>query len=499
VRFGTVSSAVLLSVLAICRAAPAAAAPTSLERLLERVRTASGAPYAAHIVSLAHVALNDRSYELRVESEGYRSLVRRCRDAICDGEYFDGNRSFTVNMNDTALPSSLHPNDEARVVRAVATCAFADKEFGASGGSVTELPPVTRNGTAYRRLAVRIGEGATVVLIDPATWFPVETVSPDGHTALQLRDYRRVDELMLPFEILRDNSPVERFESRRVLPDPLAPPRGLSMTFAETARAIGMVPLARASANQPVVNCTLAGVATTCLIDTGNSGLGISLELAEKLGLEATGEYEISGVGHYVTGVVNAGSLTVGGATLAPARYVVLHDLHDYGYDVVLGADALAHSRVSIDYPRRTVTFASPARGAAPMIPLRFRNFLPFVGMQLGAIDVSLALDTGDESSINIPYDFYLEHTDLFQERGRYTVSGIGGSAEQIVGEIASARIATFEVVNQRVGTTRAPEATAGGHLGSCFLGHFALTLDYEHSSFGLEPRENDPAVRTVP
>jgi hypothetical protein len=336
------------------------------------------------------------------------------------------------------------------------------------------------------------------VLIDPATWLPVETMTPDGRASLQLRDFRKVDGLMLPFEIRRDGTPVEHFESRRISHDPLRPPRGLSGTFADAAAPVQMVRMPRATANQPVVPCTLGGVATNCLIDTGNSSLGISLELSERLGLEASGEYEISGLGRYVTGIVSAGPLAVGGATFPSAHYVVLHDLHDYGYDVAIGADVLAHSRVTIDYPRQQVTFANPAHGAVPPIPLHFSNFLPVVDMQLGAIDVLLAIDTGDESSINVPYDFYEEHPDLFQERGRSTVAGIGGTAQQVVGQIASARIATFEVTNQRIGTTLAPEPTAGGHLGGGFLNHFTLTLDYERSSFGLTPRPNDGAVRTV-
>jgi hypothetical protein len=497
-RFGVASLAFILSLAASSRAAPADD-PTALDRLLAHVRTASGAPYAVHIVSEAHLTVDDRTYDLRIESDGYRSLTRRCRGDICQGEYFDGNRMFAVNLNDTALPSSLHANDEERASRAVATCAFAAPEFRTSGGTVTELPALSRSAKTYRRIAVRIGDAAFVVLIDPATWLPVETMTPDGRTSLELRDYRKVDGVMLPFEIRRDGTPIERFDTRRVSHEPLRAPRGLSPAFAETAAAVAMVRMPREPSNQPVVPCTLGGVAANCLIDTGNSSLGISLELAEKLGLEATGEYEISGVGRYVTGVVTAGPLLIGGATYPSARYVVLHDLHDYGYDVAIGADVLAHSRVTIDYPHRQVTFTNPARGTAPPIPLRFSNFLPIVGVQLGAIDVLLAIDTGDESSINVPYDFYADHPDLFEERGRSTVAGIGGTAQQVVGQIASARIGTFEVTNQRIGTTIAPEPAAGGHLGSGFFSHFTLTLDYEHSSFGLTPRPNDGAVRIGP
>jgi hypothetical protein len=122
---------------------------------------------------------------------------------------------------------------------------------------------------------------------------------------------------------------------------------------------------------------------------------------------------------------------------------------------------------------------------------------MPVVGVQLGAMDVPLALDTGDEGAINISYRYYQEHPGLFEIRGRRQVAGVGGTAEQIVGEVASVRISTFELRHQPIGATQGTEPAASGHLGSGFLSHFTLTLDYPHDRLGLSARPNDPAVRS--
>jgi hypothetical protein len=497
-RFGAGAFALILMA-ATNRPVPASDGSGSLDALLARIRAASGTPYAAHIVSEAHEIQDGRSYTVRVETEGDRSVVRRCRDGICGGEYFDGTRFFAVNLNDTALPGSLRRDDDERVVRAIESSAFATPEFRASGGSVSELPPIARNGKTYRRLVVRSGDVAFVVLVDPSTAVPVEARTPDGRVAFGFGDFRKVDGVTLPFETTRGNVILERYDSRRVSHDPFAAPSGLAPTFGANPQPLRMIPVPRQPGNEPVVPCSIGGVTVNCLIDTGNSSLGISLELAERLGLEATGEYEVSGLGRYLTGIVTAGPLVVGGTTFPSARYVVLHDLHGYGYDIVLGADVLAHTRVTIDYPQQTVKFESPERETAiASIPLLFRGFIPVVGTQLGALDVPLALDTGDEATVNVSYNYYSDHPGLFQPRAQREVAGIGGSADQIVGEIASIRLATFDVTHQAIAATRASEPSAGGHLGSGFLMHFTVTLDYTRARLGLVPRPNDAAVHAT-
>ncbi len=67
----------------------------------------------------------------------------------------------------------------------------------------------------------------------------------------------------------------------------------------------------------------------------------MSAELASRLGAPVVGTYHVRGLGGYTTQVVRAGPLRVGNATYPEAYYAVFNDLRRYGYDVVLGADAL--------------------------------------------------------------------------------------------------------------------------------------------------------------
>lgn len=224
----------------------------------------------------------------------------------------------------------------------------------------------------------------------------------------------------------------------------------------------------------------------------------MSLEFAEKLGLEPHGgAFDISGVGNYITGIVKAGAIVVGPATYPAAQYVVLHDLHQYGYDVVLGADAFARSRITIDYAKRDVVFAAVGTGnATGGIPLGFDNFIPVLPVRIGDAVVPLAVDTGDESAINVAYDYYEAHPTLFKASGTVPVSGIGGTSDEITGDAPRVRVGEFEIAHTKIGATKRMPATARGHLGSGALRHFTVTFDYERSRIELVPRAGDTSVR---
>ena len=134
---------------------------------------------------------------------------------------------------------------------------------------------------------------------------------------------------------------------------------------------------------------------------------------------------------------MRAPALTVGTATYPSANYVVLHDLHQYGYDVVLGTDAFAHTRVTIDYGAKTVTLAPS--GTESEGDLTFQNFIPVAPIRLDDVTLHLAVDTGDESAINLSYDTYEQHQSLFKVTGSAPVSGIGGASEEVTGDLKAA------------------------------------------------------------
>jgi hypothetical protein len=245
-------------------------------------------------------------------------------------------------------------------------------------------------------------------------------------------------------------------------------------------------------ADPPVVACSIGGITVACLLDTGNSGMSLSLELAEQLNLEpVAAPFEVRGLGAYETGLVKAPPLSIGSVTYPSARYVVLHDVHRLGYDVILGADFFAHAQVTLDFPRRTLRLAPEellSSHDAGAIPIRFVNNVPVVDVQLAGVDARLAIDTGDESAINLSEGYAKLHPTLFKPTGATQVGGIGGHSEEVTGEIASVRIGSLALERERIGITKGLAATGQGHLGTAFLARFALAIDYARERITLEP-----------
>ncbi len=167
----------------------------------------------------------------------------------------------------------------------------------------------------------------------------------------------------------------------------------------------------------------------------------------------------------------------------------MLNDLRRYGYDVVLGADVLGSTVVEVDGGAHVIRLgAAPARSAIAL-PVTFENFIPVVSVGLGSIETELAVDTGDESNINLAYDFYVKHPGLFSITQRRSVSGIGGNSVEMIGEIPQVRIGDYRTGSQRIGTTQTLQGTAFGHLGAAFLQQFVVQFDYGAATLRLTPR----------
>ncbi len=492
-RFATVLLCVFF-----CVGAPASSAPTkgglSLDALLERARAASGEPYRYHVVSVSRETHDGRAFEVTTETDGLKYRARSCSKALCTGFYFDGERSYDANFNQTALPLSSRVDALQLTLRAIVSYAFAAPNFRAQGGQLLEREPVLREGRSYRRLAVAPFRGALLdAVVDPVTGLVAGVVSDERHYAFELRDQRRVGgKLMLPYTIALNGAVVERFDTRAIASAPLEAPAGLVPTIASDAAPVTFVKHDRPS-DPPIVACTIGNTTTTCLLDTGNSGLSMDLAFAKKLGLSPRGgAFEIGGVGRFVAGLAVAPPLTVAGATYPRAQYVVLNDLHQYGYDVVLGADAFAHARVTIDFAAHRVAIGPESQAAVPSkaarrIPIVFDNFVPLAQVSFGSSVISLAIDTGDVGSITVSRAFASDHPESFAADRSATTD--------VLGHVARTRFgtgATAELDNVPIRATKDIADTAKGHIGTAFLAlsHESMTFDYTHNRIEFGPSD---------
>jgi hypothetical protein len=454
--------------------------------LLERMRAAAGPVWQAHFISVSRLTLGGEQSVVSSDSEGLRLTVRHCTGELCDGSYFDGEHLFAVNMNGTTLARSLEPQPFLRSLRMVASLDFLAPSFLTRGGRVGGAGTGTFDGRLYRTLVV--GDVNAVPLrlyVDPQTSLIRLAREVGGGETFEYRAYRRLGAFTLPYEVLHDGQLFERYDDRAAVSSAFAAPHGLLPSFHGPPAPIPTDP----HAVTPIVDCSIGGVAVRCLVDSGNSGLSMSSELASQLGAPVVGTYQILGLGGYSTEVVRAGPLRVGNASYPDAYYAVLTDLRRYGYDAVLGADVLAATGVEIDAGAHVILLGDPLAQSPIAVPLSFQNFVPVVNVGIGGIDTALAVDTGDESNINLAYDFYAKHPGLFDITQRRFVSGIGGSSVEMIGQIPQVTIGDYRTGPQRIGTTQTLHGTAFGHLGAAFLQQFVVQLDYAAAELRLVPR----------
>lgn len=455
--------------------------------LLDRMRAAAGPVWSTHFVSISRLNLEGQTTVVSSESSGVPFVVKRCEGELCQGTYFDGTRLFEVDMNDTALPRSLDPEPYLRSLRMVASLSFLAPGFTSHGGRIIDGGYQSYGGKRYRTMFVTDTHAIPIRLfVDPADALVHVARDLGNEDTFEYRDYRHVNGFSVPFEIRHNGNVLERYDDRTPVASAFHPPRGPLPTFTgQTPQTIQTDP----AHVTPVLNCTVADVPVRCLIDTGNSGLSLSSELAARLGVSVIGTFRVRGLGDYATQVVRAGPLRVGNATYPEANYVVLNDISRYGYDVVLGADFLGTAGVEIDAADHVVRLAAPVDAGAITIPLSFENFVPVVNVHLGTVDARLAVDTGDESNINLSYGFYSKHTTLFSITERRLVAGVGGSSVELIGNIPEVTIGDYRTGPEKIGTTQTLEGTAFGHLGAAFLRQFIVQFDYAAAELHLTPK----------
>jgi hypothetical protein len=459
----------------------------SLASVLARMREQSGTVWSAHLTSVSHLTDNGATIDLKTEAQGLRFATYQCNAGICAGKYFDGARLFSININGTTLPESNGADPLLRAERTVASLTFLDPDFTAHGGHIFDDGPTMISGTPYRTLLVANSDAVPMyVYVDPKTWTVKYMRDVNGDVTLEYREYASVGgRYQLPFAVYRNGALFERYERRDTLTIAFETPHGPLPSFSSTPAAVATDP-DRAT---PIFACSLGGILTKCLLDSGNSGLSVSVTLAEQLHAPIVGSFQVSGLGDYATQVVRAGELHVGAMTLPGANYVVLNDIDRFGYQVVLGADVLAATTVELDTSAHRIVFGASTLQGGFSVPIAFDNFVPVLDVRLGALPASLAFDTGDESNINLAYDFYQAHrSELFPATSERAVGGVGGSSVELLGTIPLVQIGGYSIEQSTIGTTQNLAGTAFGHFGAGLLSRFNVTIDYAAGELHFVP-----------
>jgi hypothetical protein len=450
------------------------------------MRAAAGPVWSTHFVSISRVISDGGTAVVETDGQGLRFNLHRCNGELCNGTYFDGTHLFAVNINGTTLPESKDPQPYLRALRWLASLGFLGPEFPGAGRRIDDGGSATIGGTRYRSIFIVDSDAVPMQLfIDPQTALVRFARDVNGSDTFEYRDYRKVDGFTIPFEIRRNGSVLEKYDDRTPVAPPFDPPHGPRPRFSGPAKPVPIDP----AHVTPVFACSIGGIALRCLLDTGNSGLSMSSELASELDVPVVGTFDVRGLGGYSTQVVRGGPLQIGNATYPAAYYLVLNDIRKYGYDVVVGADVMGSTPVAIDTATHTLLLDAKAPPNAIGVPLTFENFIPVVTVTLGGVDARLAVDTGDESNINLGNDFYSKHTDLFSVTDRREVGGVGGTSYELLGHIPAVTIGDIHTGPQAIGATQTLHGTAFGHLGAAFLFQYNVVLDYAGGYLRLTPR----------
>jgi hypothetical protein len=426
------------------------------------VAAAAGHPAHRHLRAEANWSRDGQAGTATLETAGLQRLERECAGDLCSGAWFDGQHRWAFGINGTPWPEGGADAAE-RTFAAIASTAFGEPEFLATGGTVTALPD---GGDAQLRYRVTAPRGTPLVAVADGRTRRLTGVESADRTL-----YRRLAASVAGPAIVYGARAYERITA---LEGAIVPPAGPAVSVA------GPADLPLLEDVLPIVPCSLGARAARCLIDTGTTPSAVTLDFAERLGQEPRGRIEIAGLGTYLTGAIDAGPLLLGQATFATLRFAVIPRARGVAFDVVLGSDALAGLRVTFEAHRRRAGVAPPGDDVdGTPIALEFAGGLPFAQVRLGQRDrpEAMLVDTGDSELLSIGYDEYREDPGLFAARGASTATGLGGvPMDTVEGRLDRADVGGRPLSDLPVSAVR------GQHIGHVGYGLArrcdALTLD---------------------
>ena len=394
-----------------------------------------------------------------------------------------------------------------------------------------------------QRMAARLGdaeprelEGRRYLVIEAtpqdgeplALWFDQQTgllartvqrLERDTSTTL-FDDYREVDGLRLPFHMTSDltdfsghtdprsHSEMQLTAVTRNVPasdDDFARPQATAVARIANASGVTRVPFELAS-NHIYVDGLVDGRKARFLVDTGGVNL-LTPAAAKKFGLQGAGKLAARGVGekNVDLALARAGEVRVGEATLdKPVFYVVdlgsLAAVEGVEADGLVGYEMFSRFGVTIDYARRELTLATPAKFQVPdgahAIPFEFADRIPIVDGTLDGLAVRLSIDTGSRVSLTLHSPFVRGHDLVSRYRPAaeaITGWGVGGPTRTRPARFDTLRIGDLDIGGVAgdlfTGDKGAFSSTdQSGNIGGGLLKRFTVAFDYARRRMYLAP-----------
>ena len=472
---------------------PSSAWATPQSALLARMSVASGGPYTAQIESSWTTNDGSAAGIVTTNSQGDAFLSRRCLGALCTGRYFDGTTLFVVDSNDDLLPLTSADLEDLHDLRWALSLMFLAPDFRRNAGTITLKPPFHQAGKDRDIMQLAMPDGRKLsIWVNPKTAL-VTRIDLDLRS-IRLREYRRVGPYMIPFQEIYARARPRTFLSRTVISGNLHAPIGIVSAVHRDAPAARRV----RGSTLPIFPCQLANVATRCLVDTGNSGMAISLRLAEQLNAPVVGAGTAHGLGTYSTEVVRSGPLTLANAQFGPARYLVLPDLSGLGFDVVVGNAIFSSLTATLD--SQSLRFGTPPKSNAQAIAVSFPALLPELSVGIDNQKADVDLDTGDDAGFDFSATFVKKFPRLFTPTTSMRVKGIGGTAVTQRGDDRVLHLGTCTILAFPTQFTAAMPSSTDGRIGARILHSMTLRFNYPAGRIEFSPAgKTPPCTRSSP
>ncbi len=241
------------------------------------------------------------------------------------------------------------------------------------------------------------------------------------------------------------------------------------------------------------------------LFDTGAGRTLLERDVARRLGLRATSQGTISGVGKGTTAVdiVPNVAVSLPGVTIANVELRLASipgsdggpRPHAAG---ILGYDLLCGSVVTVDYDARRLTVSAPTASRSPtdadVLPLTIRGRWPFVRGTLKVpgqppVDDDFLIDTGSLDFVNHPI---IRRSSGGLRRTRTGAGGFGESQDGVIGENEWFRLGRTTITRTQSACCAATDEVSR-QIGTGILERFRITFDYPHGRLFLEHRADTP------
>ena len=430
---------------------------------------------------------------------------------------YDGKTAWQRDTNGNVRPLAGEELKDLRVQLFFDTNSYVLP--GRMPGKLT-LRPDREMGTGnYVVDALPDGGKPTTLFFDPRTFFIVKEQHLDDNVQVTTTygDYRTVDGTRFPFRTATTNGTaryditgtVTKLENNVALPPGLfqPPTGGDKFRFLHAGDTQATVPFDMDD-GEIGVGVRINGQPARVFLDSGASGIALSQQTATQLGLKTSGFLEARGYGGSTDlRPIRIDRFEVPGAIQLTDVAAIAIDLPDTlnsyfsrplaGF---VGYDLLAHFVVRVDFPKKQLTFISPAAfkptaADGPALPIELDNDVPSVQAQIDALPPArFLIDTGDEAVLRL-YSPYVSDNGLdkkYPHGALTTGGGIGGVSRSRTTRIGSFHVAGVTFRSVPTDFSLDPKGGASqvnaGSLGSALLSRFVVTFDYPHGRIFLAP-----------